>query len=180
VLRKPHKDKQSHKGLLMAGLLISLKPNEKFLVNGALLSNGPKRGQICVEGEGINVLRLSDVIHPDEIRTPVTRLYSAIQILLSGDSSGDEACDVVEQQYRSLSSVFQNTPLSETLFKSYKAWVDGRIYSALCRLKPLIPVEAELLGLEPAQQGSAPNHKTSSVQTVSPESATPRRAAVAG
>lgn len=166
----------------MAGLLISLKPNEKFLVNGALLSNGPKRGQICVEGEGINVLRLSDVIHPDEVRTPVTRLYSAIQILLSGDSSGDAACDNVEQQYRSLTMVFQGTPLSDTLFKSYKAWVDGRIYSALCRLKPLIPVEAELLGLDPATQGNAPAVKpaASSVATVPTISITRRRAAAAG
>lgn len=167
----------------MAGLLISLKPNEKFLVNGALLSNGPKRGQICVEGEGINVLRLSDVIHPDEVRTPVTRLYSAIQILLSGDSSGEEAFDIVEQQFRSLSTVFKGTPLSETLFKSYKAWVDGRIYSALCRLKPLIPVEAELLGLEPVQQGSAPRSATQgqpvSVSTVSSQTLPRRRAAAA-
>ena len=151
----------------MAGLLISLKPNEKFLVNGALLSNGPKRGQICVEGEGINVLRLSDVIHPDEVRTPVTRLYSAIQIILSGDSSGDDASDLVEQQYRSLSMVFQGTPLADTLFKSYKAWVDGRIYSALCRLKPMIPVEAELLGLEPAKQGTAPAKKKPTSQVPS-------------
>ncbi|GLQ24359.1 putative flagellum biosynthesis repressor protein FlbT [Algimonas ampicilliniresistens] len=131
----------------MAGLLISLKPNEKFLVNGALLSNGPKRGQICVEGEGINVLRLSDVIHPDDVRTPVTRLYYAVQTLLSGDAAGDEACDLVEQQFRTLTSVFENTPLSDMLLKSYKAWVDGRTYSSLCRLKPLVPIEAELLGL---------------------------------
>lgn len=164
----------------MAGLLISLKPNEKFLVNGALLSNGPKRGQICVEGEGVNVLRLSDVIHPDEVRTPVTRLYSAIQILLSGDSSGDEACDLVEQQFRSLSTVFQNTPLSDTLFKSYKAWVDGRVYSALCRLKPLIPIEAELLGLEPAKQGSAPAKTKAPVQTVPTLVMSRRQTAAAG
>ena len=139
----------------MAGLLISLKPNEKFLVNGALLSNGPKRGQICVEGEGVNVLRLSDVIHPDEVRTPVTRLYSSIQTLLSGDSTGSEACDLIEQQYRTLTTVFEGTPLAETLLKSYKAWVDGRTYSALCRLKPLLPIEAELLGLAPATMGAS-------------------------
>lgn len=138
----------------MAGLLISLKPNEKFLVNGALLANGPKRGQICVEGEGINVLRLSDVIHPDDVKTPVTRLYSAIQTLLSGDNVGSEACDTIEQQYRTLQTVFEATPLADTLLKSYKAWVDGRIYSALCRLKPLIPIEAELLGMAPASTGS--------------------------
>ncbi|WP_298915651.1 flagellar biosynthesis repressor FlbT [uncultured Algimonas sp.] len=136
----------------MSGLLISLKPNEKFLVNGALLSNGPKRGQICVEGEAVNVLRLSDVIHPDDVRTPVTRLYSAVQTLLSGDCTGPEASDAIEQQYRTLEDIFANTDLSETLLKSYKAWVDGRIYSALCRLKPLIPIEAELLGLAPKSQ----------------------------
>lgn len=139
----------------MAGLLISLKPNEKFLVNGALLANGPKRGQICVEGEGVNVLRLSDVIHPDEVRTPVTRLYSAIQTLLSGDSTGSEACDLIEQQYRTLATVFEKTPPSDMLLKSYKAWVDGRTYSALCRLKPLLPIEAELLGLSAATMGTS-------------------------
>jgi flagellar protein FlbT len=163
----------------MAGLLISLKPNEKFLVNGALLSNGPKRGQICVEGEDINVLRLSDVIHPDEVRTPVTRLYSAIQILLSGDSSGDDACDLVEQQYRSLNAVFQGTPLADTLFKSYKAWADGRIYSALCRLKPMIPVEAELLGLESAKPSKA-SPKPAQNHIASAHSAHRRQAAAAG
>lgn len=133
----------------MAGLLISLKPNEKFLVNGALLSNGPKRGQICVEGDGINVLRLSDVIHPDEVRTPVTRLYSAIQTILSGDTPGADAEDNVERQYATLRQVFAGTEPATLLLKSYKAWVDGRTYSALCRLKPLLPVEAELLGLAP-------------------------------
>ncbi|MGB6230699.1 MAG: flagellar biosynthesis repressor FlbT [Litorimonas sp.] len=131
----------------MAGLLISLKPNEKFLVNGALLANGPKRGQICVEGDGVNVLRLSDVIHPDEVCTPVTRLYSAIQTILSGDTPGPEAEDHVEQSYASLRTVFEQTELSDILLKSYKAWVDGRTYSALCRLKPLLPIESRLLGL---------------------------------
>lgn len=140
----------------MAGLLISLKPNEKFLVNGALLSNGPKRGQICVEGDNINVLRLSDVIHPDEVRTPVTRLYSAIQTLLSGDHAGSDVCDAIEQQYRALETVFEGTQLSEMLLKSYKAWTDGRIYSSLCRLKPLLPIEAELLGLMPTMTGQEP------------------------
>lgn len=130
----------------MSGLLISLKPNEKFLVNGALLSNGPKRGQICVVGEDVNVLRLSDVIHPDEVQTPVTRLYAAVQTILSGDSTGDEARAVVESHYDALMAVFDGTELADTLFQSRKAWTDGRTYSALCRLKTLIPIEAELLG----------------------------------
>lgn len=130
----------------MSGLLISLKPNEKFLVNGALLANGPKRGQICVVGEDVNVLRLSDVIHPDEVRTPVTRLYAAIQTILSGDSKGEDAGKIVESHYDALMAVFDGTELADTLIRSRKAWMDGRAYSALCRLKSLIPIEAEMLG----------------------------------
>lgn len=131
----------------MSGLLISLKPNEKFLVNGALLANGPKRGQICIEGDDVNVLRLSDVIHPDEIKTPMTRLYGAIQTVLSGDNSHSHIETDVKSHYDSLLRVFDGTTIAETLEKSRQAWKDGRVYSALCRLKPLIPIEAELLGL---------------------------------
>ena len=139
----------------MSGLLISLKPNEKFLVNGALLANGPKRGQICIVGDDVNVLRLSDVIHPDQVRTPVTRLYAAIQTVLSGDSPLRDNETQVSDQYDALLAVFDGTPLSDTLVRSRKAWIDGRSYSALCRLKSLIPIEAELLsGYQPALEAA--------------------------
>ena len=139
----------------MSGLLISLKPNEKFLVNGALLSNGPKRGQICIVGDGVNVLRLSDVIHPDTVCTPVTRLYHALQTILSGDSAGDAACAEVEQRFHSLAYVFENTSMADKLARSREAWSQDRIYSALCRLKPLIAIEAELLGDAPVAAAPA-------------------------
>jgi len=59
----------------MSGLVLSLKAEEKFLVNGALLINGSKRSQIRIGGDDVNVLRLSDAMHPREITTPVRRVY---------------------------------------------------------------------------------------------------------
>jgi len=129
----------------MSGLMISLKPNEKFLVNGALLSNGPKRGQICVEGEDVNILRLCDAIHPNEVNSPVSRLYFRVQTVLSGDSKVDEADRNVRKEFASLIHVFEDTALCKTLSLALKAWESGRIYSTLCRLRPLLSVEAQML-----------------------------------
>ena len=129
----------------MSGLMISLRPNEKFLVNGALLSNGPKRGQICVEGENVNILRLCDALHPNDVNSPVSRLYFRVQTVLSGDSSLEESDRRVREEFASLIHVFENTALLKTLTIGLEAWNLGRIYSTLCRLKPLLAVESEML-----------------------------------
>jgi len=136
----------------MSGLMISLRPNEKFLVNGALLSNGPKRGQICVEGENINILRLCDAIHPNDVNSPVSRLYFRVQTVLSGDSKVEDSDDRIKDEFAALIHVFEKTALHKTLSIGLEAWNSGRIYSALCRLKPLLAVEKEML----AQMSDSP------------------------
>jgi len=134
----------------MAGLVLSLKPNEKFLVNGALLSNGPKRGQICVGGEDVHVLRVSDVIHPEEVNTPIRRVYYATQVILSGDVSAAENQSEIREGLEALTEVFEATPLVKNIEKAKSAADNGRYYSVLCALKPLLEVEKELLSLPPA------------------------------
>lgn len=129
----------------MAGLVLSLKPNEKFLVNGALLSNGPKRGQICVGDDDVHVLRMSDVIHPDEVTTPIRRVYYATQLILSGDAGAIEIDGDIRQGLEALSTVFEGTPLKKNIEKAKTALQNGRYYSVLCALKPLLKVEEELL-----------------------------------
>lgn len=129
----------------MAGLVLSLKPNEKFLVNGALLSNGSKRGQICVDDDDVHVLRMSDVIHPDEVNTPIRRVYYATQIILSGDTGATEIDGEIRQGLDDLSAVFEGTPLEKNIEKAQFAIKNGRYYSVLCALKPLLKIEEELL-----------------------------------
>ncbi len=129
----------------MAGLVISLKPNEKFLVNGAILSNGPKRGQICITDDNVHVLRMSDAIHPDDVNTPVKRVYYSAQLVLSGDASSEQMNQKVQDGLSGLIEVFADTPLVKSLEKAKSAASLGRYYSVLCALKPLISVEEDLL-----------------------------------
>lgn len=129
----------------MSGLVISLKPNERFLVNGALLSNGAKRSQICVEGEDVYVLRLSDAIHPDNVDTPIKRVYYLVQLILSGDASPSEIGQRLDNGLQALTNVFMNTPLAESLSKAQKSATTGRYYSTLYILKSLLTLEADML-----------------------------------
>jgi len=128
----------------MSGLVLSLKPNEKFLVNGAMLVNGPKRGQICVQDNDVYVLRLSDVIHPEQVKTPVKRVYYALQLILSCDMKSEDAIKPVLDGLKGLASVFEKTPYVRHVEKAENAVLQDRFYSALCSLKALLEIETEL------------------------------------
>ena len=142
----------------MSGLVLSLKPNEKFLVNGAVLTNGPKRGQICVEDNNVFVLRLSDVIHPDDSNSPVKRVYYAIQLILSGDETFESMKEQVRVGLAGLFFVFEGTSVIKHLEKSQRGFNAGKFYSALCALKPVIPIEAEMLQSVGGQNFVPPPH----------------------
>ena len=129
----------------MSGLVLSLKADEKFLVNGALLINGSKRSQIRIGGDDVNVLRLSDALHPSEVTTPVRRVYYAAQIFLSGDANASDISSDIQDGLSALETVFENTPLLPQIRKSKKAVAAGRYYSLICALRPLLQLEADLL-----------------------------------
>ncbi|MEM9988290.1 MAG: flagellar biosynthesis repressor FlbT, partial [Pseudomonadota bacterium] len=71
----------------MAGLLLNLKPYEKFLVGGIVLQNGQRRSQLRILDDKAGVLRLSEALHPDRVKTPLTRAYYAAQSIVVGDES---------------------------------------------------------------------------------------------
>jgi len=129
----------------MSGLVISLKANEKFLVNGALLVNGDKRSQISVPNDDVYILRVSDALHPSDVTTPVRRVYYGVQLILSGDGNTDEMRRDVRDGLDALAAVFHGTPMSKALEKAQNAFSKGRYYSVLYTLKSLLNVEEQLL-----------------------------------
>jgi len=150
----------------MSGLVISLKPNEKFLVNGALLINGDKRSQICIPNDDTHILRMSDALHPNEVDTPVKRVYYAVQMILSSDRRPDEMDADVKAGLDALKGVFDGTPMKEPLEKATLAFLKGRYYSVLYTLKSLLPIESELLNRTESKdtismvRQSTPSHYT--------------------
>ena len=69
----------------MPGLILKLRPHERFLVNGAALENGARRTQLNIITPDSNVLRLRDAIDPAEANTPVRRVCYIAQMVVAGE-----------------------------------------------------------------------------------------------
>src|SRR3569833_2704391 len=68
-------------------LKLSLKPGEKFVLNGAVLANGDKRTSLVIQNKAC-VLREKDIMQPEEANTPARRIYLAIMMMyLDGEAS---------------------------------------------------------------------------------------------
>ncbi len=128
----------------MAGLVLSLKANEKFLVNGALIQNGDKRGQIHLPDSTVNVLRLSDCLHPETINTPVRHAYYLAQLILSGDADVEKTSPELVSALTTLEGIFAKTDAGTQITKAKHAAQSERYYSVLCCLKRIFDAEAQL------------------------------------
>src|SRR5215468_4229620 len=68
-------------------LKLSLKPGEKFVLNGAVLANGDKRTSLVIQNRAC-VLREKDIMQPKDATTPARLVYLAIMMMyLDGDAS---------------------------------------------------------------------------------------------
>ncbi len=61
-------------------LKLSLKPGERFVVNGAVLQNGDRRAVLLLQNKA-SILREKDIIQPEEANTPVRRIYFPIMMM---------------------------------------------------------------------------------------------------
>ena len=61
-------------------LKIILKPGEKIIISGAVITNGEKTAQLLVENQ-VPILRQKDILGEDEATTPCRRIYFVIQLM---------------------------------------------------------------------------------------------------
>lgn len=131
----------------MSGLILKLQPNERVLINGAVLENLDKRCKFSILTPNVNVLRLRDAIHPNDANTPVKSLCYLIQLLISGDASAVEVTSKILSKIEELKTVFHAGAPYKALETARQAVSKGLYYPALREVKSLLPLEAELLAL---------------------------------
>jgi len=131
----------------MPGLVLKLRPSERFMVNGVVLQNGEKRANIVVVSNDVNVLRLKDAIHPDEVKTPVTRVCYIAQLVLAGEADPEEAKLQLLRGIEQLSQVFTDPDSRSLLVQATENVTADKFYHALKHLRSLMAREKRLLGM---------------------------------
>jgi len=131
----------------MTGLVLKLAPNERVLINGAVIENGSRRGRLNIVTPGANILRLRDALHPEEVNTPVRRVCYVAQLVLCGEVTEDDAKPQLRRGIAQLAQVLLDADSQSTLGLSAAAVENGQYYYALKYLRLLLPCEERLFAV---------------------------------
>lgn len=131
----------------MSGLVLKLSPNERVLINGAVIQNGDRRSRLSVMTPNANILRLRDAIHPEQVTTPVRRVCYLVQLVLSGDADPAEQHLPLLRRIEELSQIFTDPDSRALLASATEAVIEKQYYACLKALRTLLPREERLLAV---------------------------------
>ena len=125
-------------------LKLTLKPREKFVLNGGVLVNGDRRSDLIIENQ-VSLLRERDVLQPDEADTPMKRIYFTIMMMyLDGGLEGE-----YYGQFTDLMTDFMCAVTTKEVVEKCHRILDDvheqRFYTAMMMSKSLLPFEKERL-----------------------------------
>lgn len=125
-------------------LKLSLKPGEKFVLNGAVLANGDKRTSLIIQNKAC-VLREKDIMQPEDANTPARRIYFPIMMMYL-DPSEDERYynDFALRMTEFMSAIRTRDALAQCVEISRDV-MSGNYYKALMTCKKLFEFEQERL-----------------------------------
>ena len=68
------------------GLKITLKPGERMIIGGAVITNGGQKCNFVVENK-VPILREKDILSAENANSPARRIYFSIQLMyIDGDN----------------------------------------------------------------------------------------------
>jgi flagellar protein FlbT len=135
-------------------LKLSLKPGEKFVLNGAVLTNGEKRATIIVQNKAC-LLREKDIMQPEEATTPARRIYLPIMMMYLDSEEGEQYYDEFALRMTEFMGAIQNREALAHCVEISRDVMSGGYYKALMTCRKLFDFERERLGYDPQ---SLPKH----------------------
>ena len=129
-------------------LKLSLKPGEKFVLNGAVLTNGEKRTSLVIQNKAC-VLREKDIMQPNEANTPARRIYLPIMMMyLDPDGSEQYFNDFALRMTEFMGAILHRQILTVCIEISRDV-LAGSYYPALMGCRKLFEFEQERLRYDP-------------------------------
>ena len=126
-------------------LKITLKPNEKVIIGGAVITNGHATCHLNVENN-VPILRKTDIMSDHNADTPCKRLYLAIQLIYIDEKRSSEIHPIYWELVKDLLEAAPS--MKDLISQISQSMLDGRYYQALKLTKKLIAYEEELLHYE--------------------------------
>ncbi len=125
-------------------LKLSLKPGERFVLNGAVVENGDRRATLILQNKA-SVLREKDIMQEHEADTPAKRIYFPVMMMYLSSSSQDGLYDAFVLRMTEFMNVIKNPDVLNDCVTVSREVMSGEYYKALLRCRKLIAYEKELM-----------------------------------
>jgi flagellar protein FlbT len=126
-------------------LKLSLKPGEKFVLNGAVVQNGDRRTTLVLQNKA-SVLREKDIMQPEDAETPARRIYFPMMMMYLDDGGSTRYYDEFVQRLTEFMGVIRNPEVLADCVAISKHAMAREYYKALMLCRKLIEYEDERLG----------------------------------
>ncbi len=126
-------------------LKLSLKPGEKFVLNGAVVQNGDRRGVLLLQNKA-SVLREKDIMQVEEATTPARRIYFPVMMMYLDEGNAPKYYNEFAQRLSEFMGVIQNQEILMDCVNISKYAMGREYYKALMLCRKLIEYEDERLG----------------------------------
>ena len=125
-------------------LKISLKPGEKFVLNGAVIENGDRRATLVLQNKA-SVLREKDILHEADVDTPAKRIYFPVMMLYLSSKPDDKIYDEFVLRMNEFMGAISNPDVLADCVSVSRDVMAGEYYKALMRCRKIIAYEEERL-----------------------------------
>ncbi|MEC9347248.1 MAG: flagellar biosynthesis repressor FlbT [Pseudomonadota bacterium] len=130
-------------------LKLTLKPGEKFVINGAVIANGDRRATLVLHNKA-SILRERDILKPEEVDTPARRIYFAIMSIYLDEKVRPRFYEEFVARMSEFMGAISNPDALATCIAVSQCVMDRQYYKGLTLCRKLLDFEAELLNYEPA------------------------------
>ncbi len=125
-------------------LKLSLKPGEKFVLNGAVVQNGDRRSVLLLQNKA-SVLRERDIMQEDEVNSPARHIYFPVMMMYLDEPGAQRYHDEFIRRLSEFMSVIANPEIMADCITISKHLLEREYYKALMLCRKLIEWEDERL-----------------------------------
>lgn len=125
-------------------LKLTLKPGEKFVINGAVIVNGERRSHLLIQNN-VSMLREKDVMQQAEANTPVKHIYFSIQLLYLDETDNGLYYEEFAKRMQEFMNVLSDKQALSKCGEILNAVNSNQYYKALMICKKLLPFERSRL-----------------------------------
>ncbi len=126
-------------------LKLSLKPGEKFVLNGAVVQNGDRRTTLVLQNKA-SVLREKDIMQSEDANSPARRVYFPVMMMYLDDPGFDTYYEEFALRLTEFMGVISNPAVQSHCVQASKHVLAREYYKALMLCRKLVEYEDERLG----------------------------------